>query len=79
MAVITFQWDPKKNRANRAKHGISFEEAQSAFFDEDALLIEDPQHPDEDDCYRQNDGVIRIISARKAAPSERRQYRARKR
>ncbi len=97
MAEITFQWDPRKSRANRAKHGISFEEAQSAFFDEDALLMEDPEHSEEEDrfillglsstlrelvvshCYRQDDGVIRIISARKAVPSERRQYRARKR
>ena len=97
MADITFQWDPRKSRANLAKHGISFEEAKTAFFDEDALIIDDPDHSEEEDrfillglssslrelvvshCYRQNDGVIRIISARKAVPSERRQYRARKR
>ena len=97
MAEITFQWDPRKSRTNLAKHGVSFEEAKTAFFDDDALLIDDPDHSDDEDrflllglssqlrelvvshCYRQNDGVIRIISARKAVPSERRQYRARKR
>ncbi len=97
MAEITFQWDPRKSRTNLAKHGVSFEEAKTAFFDDDALLIADPDHSDDEDrflllgrssqlrelvvshCYRQNDGVIRIISARKAVPSERRQYRARKR
>lgn len=95
MAEISFQWDPKKSRSNLAKHGVSFEEAQTAFLDEEALLIEDPDHSEDEDrflllglssalrevivshCYRQNDGVIRIISARKAVPRERRQYRAR--
>ncbi|MBX9608966.1 MAG: BrnT family toxin [Gammaproteobacteria bacterium] len=97
MAELTFQWDPRKSRTNVVKHGVSFEEAETAFFDEDALLIEDPDHSDDEDrflllgmssalrelvvshCYRQDDGVIRIISARKAVPRERRQYRARKR
>lgn len=97
MAELTFQWDPRKSRTNIAKHGVSFEEAETAFFDEEALLIEDPDHSDGEDrflllrmssalrelvvshCYRQDDGVIRIISARKAVPRERRQYRARNR
>lgn len=97
MAELTFQWDPRKSRTNVFKHGVSFAEAETAFFDEDALLIEDPDHSDDEDrflllgmssalrelvvshCYRQDDGVIRIISARKAVPRERRQYRARKR
>ncbi|HMM76459.1 MAG TPA: BrnT family toxin [Gammaproteobacteria bacterium] len=94
MADITFQWDPRKSRANLAKHGISFEEAKTAFYDEAALLISDPEHSESEDrflmigtssalrelvvshCHRQNDGVIRIISARKATSQERRQYRA---
>ena len=97
MAEITFQWDPRKSRTNLAKRGVSFEEAKTAFFDEDALLLNDPEHSEDEDrfvllglssllrelvvshCYRQDDGVIRIISARKATPTERRQYRARKR
>lgn len=93
MAELTFQWDPRKSRTNATKHGVSFEEAATAFFDEEALLMEDPDHSDSEDrflllgmssalrelvvshCYRQDDGAIRIISARKAVPRERRQYR----
>lgn len=42
MTEIRFEWDPGKARSNQKKHGISFEEAQSLFFDEEALLYEDP-------------------------------------
>ena len=35
-----FEWDPRKDRINRRKHGISFEEARSVFFDEGALVAE---------------------------------------
>ena len=44
MAELSFAWDPAKNRSNRKKHGVSFEEAQTVFVDEDALLLEDPDH-----------------------------------
>jgi uncharacterized DUF497 family protein len=44
MAVLRFEWDDRKNTQNRRKHGISFEEAQAVFFDEQALLIADPDH-----------------------------------
>jgi uncharacterized DUF497 family protein len=44
VAEIRFAWDPAKNRANRRKHGVSFEEAETAFADEHALLIDDPDH-----------------------------------
>jgi uncharacterized DUF497 family protein len=92
MAVVRFEWDPRKSRANKAKHGVSFEEARTAFLDEHARVIPDPQHSDEEDrfvllglsvqlrvlvvchCYREADHVIRIISARRADPTERRQY-----
>jgi hypothetical protein len=42
--VLRFEWDDRKDAQNRRKHGISFEEAQTAFFDEQALLIADPDH-----------------------------------
>ena len=45
---LQFEWDPRKNAANRRKHGVSFEEAQTVFYDEHALLIEDPDEKDED-------------------------------
>lgn len=89
---IYFDWDPRKSATNRRKHGISFEEAQTVFYDDHALLRDDPDHSDDEDrflllgfsqslrvlvvchCYRDNDQTIRIISARKADPSERQQY-----
>ena len=43
MSQIRFQWDPRKAKSNEKKHGISFEEARSVFFDEQGLLLEDPQ------------------------------------
>ena len=44
MARIHFAWDDRKAAANRKKHGISFEEAQTVFHDENARLIHDPEH-----------------------------------
>ena len=44
MAALRFEWDDRKNAQNRRKHGVSFEEAQTVFFDEHALLIADPDH-----------------------------------
>ena len=92
MKWLSFNWDTRKNTLNRKKHGISFEEAQTVFVDENALLIDDPDHSIDEDrfillglsarlrilvvchCYREQDDVIRIISARKATLSEKRQY-----
>src|SRR5689334_14123234 len=44
MSEIRFEWDPKKNALNRRKHGVSFEEAETAFVDENGLLLDDPDH-----------------------------------
>jgi uncharacterized protein len=44
VAVLHFEWDESKESQNRRKHGISFEEARTAFFDEEALLISGPDH-----------------------------------
>lgn len=44
MNEIYFQWDENKNAVNKKKHGISFEEAKTVFYDEEALLIDDPEH-----------------------------------
>lgn len=51
MEGLEFEWDEKKNRANRRKHGVSFEEAQTAFADEHGLLIDDPQHSSDEDRF----------------------------
>lgn len=44
MSGLRFSWDPKKARANERKHGVSFEEAETVFLDEEALLMGDPDH-----------------------------------
>jgi uncharacterized DUF497 family protein len=44
MAAPRFEWDPRKDAANRRKHGISFEEAKTVFADDHALLLDDPDH-----------------------------------
>lgn len=92
MSEITFEWDERKAEQNERKHGISFEEAQTAFEDENARLSHDPDHSQDEDryillgmstvlrilvvchVYRENDEVIRIISARKATKREQQQY-----
>jgi len=51
MGNIAFAWDRRKARANVAKHGVSFEEAQSVFLDECARLIDDPDHSSDEDRF----------------------------
>lgn len=51
MAGIRFSWDEKKNKSNRRKHGVSFEEARAAFYDEDAKVYFDPDHSSDDDRF----------------------------
>jgi uncharacterized DUF497 family protein len=92
MPVLTFDWDPRKDRANQLKHGVSFDEAKTAFLDEYARIIPDPEHSEDEErfvllgmsvglrllvvchCYREPEDLIRIISARRADKSERREY-----
>jgi hypothetical protein len=51
MKQIEFEWDKKKEKANVKKHGISFDEARSAFFDENAIQFYDPDHSEEEDRF----------------------------
>jgi len=44
MSELRFEWDDRKASANERKHGVTFEEARSVFFDERAKLIDDPDH-----------------------------------
>lgn len=85
--------DKSKATVNLKKHGVSFEEAKSAFSDERAKLISDPDHSEGEDrfillgysssmrllvvchCYRTDESIIRIISARKASRHEAASYR----
>lgn len=93
MKTIKFEWDTNKNISNQRKHQVFFEEAQSVFYDENARLIHDPDHSDDEDryilmglssdlrtlvavhVYKENDEIIRIISARKATKNEIKYYR----
>ncbi len=49
--AISFEWDGRKASANLRKHGVSFEEAKSVFFDERARLIDDPDHSEGEDRF----------------------------
>lgn len=51
MGNIQFAWDRRKSRSNLAKHGVSFEEAQTVFLDESARLIDDPDHSGEEERF----------------------------
>lgn len=51
MDSISFSWDDQKNIANQKKHGVSFEEAQTVFFDEHAIEYDDPDHSESEDRY----------------------------
>jgi uncharacterized protein len=92
MSELNFEWDGNKAAINEKKHGVSFAEARTVFFDERARLIDDPDHSTSEErflilglsnqlrllivahCYRSQDGIIRIISARKATRNETRFY-----
>jgi len=49
--MIGFVWDTRKNAMNRKKHGISFEEAQDVFYDENAIRYFDPDHSEDEDRF----------------------------
>lgn len=92
MAELEFTWSPAKAATNKRKHRVSFGEAQTVFYDDEALLLDDPDHSETEDrfillglsaslrvllvvhSYEDRDETIRIISARKATPTERSVY-----
>lgn len=51
MSALRFEWDPRKAAANLRKHKVSFEDAQSVFADERALLIDDPDHSEDEERF----------------------------
>jgi len=51
MRPLRFTWDKSKSKANQKKHGISFEEAQTVFFDENAIEYFDPDHSESEDRF----------------------------
>jgi uncharacterized DUF497 family protein len=51
MPGIRFVWDPRKAKSNASKHGVTFEEATTAFADEHGMVIPDPDHSDDEDRF----------------------------
>jgi uncharacterized DUF497 family protein len=51
MQPLRFEWSEAKNRANQRKHGVSFSEAQTVFFDEQAVEFFDDGHSDDEDRF----------------------------
>lgn len=51
MPPLRFEWDEDKDRENRRKHGVSFEEARTVFYDEDAVEFYDDEHSDWEDRF----------------------------
>jgi uncharacterized DUF497 family protein len=51
MSTLRFEWDEQKSSANRRKHGISFEEAKTAFLDDNARVIPDPEHSEDEERF----------------------------
>lgn len=78
---LGFRWDTKKAGGNLKKHGVSFDEATGAFYDENALILTDPLHSIGEErflvvahLYLEDIEVVRIISARLATKREQEQY-----
>jgi uncharacterized DUF497 family protein len=51
MTSIDFEWDKKKENTNLKKHGVSFDEAKTVFYDEHAVQYFDPDHSDAEDRF----------------------------
>lgn len=51
METLYFEWDPNKNEINKKKHGLSFETAKEVFYDEFAVLFDDPDHSIDEDRF----------------------------
>jgi hypothetical protein len=51
MDMLQFEWDENKNEINKRKHKVSFEEAKTVFYDEEAKVIDDPEHSETEDRF----------------------------
>lgn len=87
---LNFEWDYNKARQNRKKHGVTFEEARSIFWDDLSWTTEDISHTSQEQrlltigmstnrrllavIHIEREDRIRIISARLTTPSERKSY-----
>lgn len=87
---VVFEWDPEKAAANLDKHGISFHEAATVFGDPLSTTFPEPDHSEGERrfltigastsstllvvAHTEQDDTIRVISARRATPHERKFY-----
>ena len=83
MPDIQFAWDSAKASANLRKHGVAFEEAETVFSDDLALLIDDPDHSDEEDRFvllglSAVPRILAVVHAYRSAPDTIRIISARK-
>jgi len=92
MNRLKFEWDIRKGKTNAKKHGVTFDEAQTVFYDQYAIQFYDPEHSEDEECFillgssfklntivvchcfRQEETIVRIISARKADKGEEQAY-----
>ncbi len=51
MEELKFEWDENKNSINKSKHKVSFEEAKTVFYDDCALVIDDPEHSEDEERF----------------------------
>ncbi|MCH5255959.1 MAG: BrnT family toxin [Lachnospiraceae bacterium] len=51
MEYFKFEWDENKNQTNLKKHKISFEEAKTVFYDENALVIDDSEYSKDEERF----------------------------
>jgi uncharacterized DUF497 family protein len=51
MDILRFEWDKNKEKANIKKHGISFDEARTVFYDENAIQFFDPDYSDDESRF----------------------------
>jgi len=88
--ALSFEWDSEKAARNLARHGVSFEEAETVFGDPLGRIVTDPRHSEHEERYvllglsrqrrllavmcTERAGQIRTISARQATRRERRSY-----
>lgn len=88
--MLIFEWDERKAASNSRKHRVTFEEAQTVFYDSRSLTIDHPDYSKTElrfidigtsnqnqvlvVVYTERENRIRIISARTATKNERKQY-----
>ena len=73
MLDITFEWDSAKAKAHLRKHGVAFEEAETVLSDDFALLIDDPDHSDDEERFvllglSTTLRILAVLHAHRSAP-----------